>query len=146
MRDKGIMENFFRRDGRLNRLRYFKRVLVINLIMIIIFTAIFIFSPGSSLDDISPAENMWLNIIDLILFVPWFCLMTRRLHDMNKNETLAWVVVALEVLTLNSSLSDPLFAVENIPDLIQLLILFYMFLIPGTKGRNKYGADPLGQH
>ena len=75
VRDEGFEENFFKTEGRLNRLRYFKRVLVID-----IFTAILsailegIAGEGSSVEYL-------VTFIDIATLPMLYTLDVRRLHD-----------------------------------------------------------------
>ena len=145
-KDSGIIENFFKRDGRLNRWRYFKRLFLLNFVafFILIVGSIFLGNPGS--DNISTTESIWLKVVVLFELVPQFCIMTRRLHDMDNDETLAYVIVALNVLNIVlfdyfSSGSPSTF--ETLLGAIQLLIGLYIMFGHGTKGLNKYGEDPL---
>ena len=80
----------------------------------------FIFLGNSSSDNISTSESIWFKVIALFELVAQFSLMNRRLHDMGNDETLAYVIVAL-----------------NVVNVIALYILFDN----GTKGLNKYDAD-----
>ena len=146
VKDSGIIENFFKRDGRLNRWRYFKRFFLLNLAVFFILTVGLTFLGNPDPDNISTAENIWLKVIVLLALVPQFFLMARRLHDMDKGETLAYVTVALNVVnTINldyvSSGSPSI--LERLLGAIQILVELYILLVPGTKGANKYGADPL---
>ena len=151
--DKGIYENFLRRDGRLNRLRYFKRIVLIGIIDAIIGAVI----GAVASDDFGQLSTMGdiLDKIFAILFlIPQFCLMIRRLHDMNKGNTLAYVNVILGVVSLflvehmvaSISSGEPLMVESTIAGVFliaQVVISLYILFCPGTKGDNNYGSDPL---
>ena len=92
VRDEGFEENFFKTEGRLNRLRYFKRVLVID-----IFTAILsailegIAGEGSSVEYL-------VTFIDIVTLPMLYTLDVRRLHDMGKSEAMAQQVLVLSAV------------------------------------------------
>ena len=87
--DETVEEMFLKRDGRLNRLRYFKRSMVIFL---------------------------------------------------------ASMIINIPVITICSddfgNLSPSVFL--SIVYLVNVVIFLYLLFASGTKGENKYGADPLG--
>ena len=147
VKDNGIAENFFRRNGRLNRWRYFKRtaLLVVSEIMILTFWVAFF--EFTSLDSkISSGEDIFIKFIGLIFIIPQFCLMVRRLQDMNKNEKIAYLYVTFQiwaVATLDFSDYNEPTLLENLVGIIQFLLLLYTLLFVGTRGNNKYGEDPL---
>lgn len=143
--DNGIAENFFRRDGRLNRWRFFKRGILIGLIESVLISVILIISTDS-FGQVSTMGNILFKVVCFAGLVPYFCLVTRRLHDLNKNETLAYVYVFLSALTTLfidlSAMSEPS-ALQNIISLLGAIIGIYLLFFPGTKGDNQYGSDPL---
>ena len=146
VKDEGIFENFFRRDGRLNRWRYFKRNLVIFFVAMIILLGIIIVDVNA-LGHLSSFGNNAVKIFSAAVQVPIFCLMVRRLHDMNKNETLAYVAIGLSLAgTLfqgNDFLVTEPSTLENLLNVVSGFINLYILLCPGTHGVNQYGADPL---
>lgn len=146
VKDEGIFENFFRRDGRLNRWRYFKRNLVIFFVAMIILFGIIIVDVNA-LGHLSSFGNNAVKFFSAAVQVPIFCLMVRRLHDMNKNETLAYVAIGLSLAgTLfqgNDFLVTEPSTLENLLNVVSGFINLYILLCPGTHGVNQYGADPL---
>jgi uncharacterized membrane protein YhaH (DUF805 family) len=144
--DNGIVENFFRRDGRLNRLRYFKRILFVGIIGFALVSAIYALE-GDMLGRLSPMGDILFKVVCIVMLFPYFCLMSRRLHDMNKGDTLAYVYVALGVLAAILMDTTVLLAESSILQIIangvQLVIAIYAFFCSGTKGDNDYGSDPL---
>lgn len=143
--DNGFAENFLRRDGRLNRWRYFKRCLAIGLIECVLITAIFIMTMNA-LGQLSTMGNILFKGVCLAGFFPYFCLATRRLHDMNKSETLAYVLVglgAVSTLLLDGANMDEQSFLQNIVSTVSGVLGLYVLLCPGTHGDNQYGSDPL---
>lgn len=151
--DNGIYENVLRRDGRLNRLRYFKRIVLIGIIDIIIGAVIGAVA-SDDFGQLSTMGDILNKIVAIIFLIPQFCLMVRRLQDMNKGSTLAYVDVILGVVSLfllehmvASILSgEPLMVESTIAGvclIAQVVISLYMLFCPGTKGDNDYGSDPL---
>lgn len=145
--DKTIQEMFLKMTGRLNRLRYFKRVIVVALVSLVVsFPILMIFI--DDLGNITPFGNIISAIINLAVFIPIYCLDVRRLHDLDKDETLAKISLGLGVVGTIMGMSNDdlssLSAVEMIIYGIGSVIGLYILLAPGTKGENKYGPDPLG--
>ena len=144
--DNGIVENFLRRDGRLNRWRYFKRCTLLGLVEFVIFVAIFIMDMNA-LGQLSSFGNIALKLVLAVGQIPFFCLMTRRLHDCGRDEKLAYASLALNAIIIiltnyNNLIVEPsLF--ENIITALAGVIGIYALFCPGTKGDNQYGEDPL---
>ena len=113
--DKGIKEMFFRSDGRLNRMRYFLRSMVLGIIMLVIDFVAYLIDPdfGAIVMSFLPLAFMPSSVM----------LNIRRLHDLNYS---GW------------------FAIIAFIPIINLAIGLMLTFIPGTPGPNKYGADPLG--
>ena len=140
MNDKTIPEIFFKREGRLNRLRYLKRNLVIGLVSgIIMFIVGLIFS--DSMGTLSTAGNVIFFIVMLAMLVPSYCLMVRRLHDMDRDELLAKVYIGGCVA--NHFLSFVLHYDFMPLSIVLVIVALYILFVPGTYGANKYGANPL---
>ena len=144
--DSGIVENFFRRDGRLNRLRYFKRNVVLFVVELIILTVITTVGTND-LDEFSQGSLIVFRVFYIAGLIPFCCLMIRRLHDLDMNETLAYVFFALSFVTVFIDGKDMLkvepSSLENALDTVACIINLYTLFWPGTNGDNSYGSDPL---
>ena len=145
--DSGIYENFFKRDGRLNRWRYFKRSVVIGFVDLIILMVIF-FTDVNALGQLSTLGNAAVKAVVLIFQLPFYCLMVRRLHDIDHSEKLAQLSLAMSIATvfftdysINAAANQSL--IESIIVLVNGVIGFYVLFRSGTKGANQYGEDPL---
>ena len=139
-----MFEMFFRRSGRLNRLRYFKCSMVVFLIaMIVELPVAIIFSDDSF--NLSSFGNMLVMIINLVAQIPLYCLDVRRLHDMDKDETLAKILLIIGVIVAIVPVDDLYYAPPPmiVVYLVGTVLGLYVLFTPGTKGENKYGADPL---
>ena len=148
--DSSIVDEFFKSGGRINRQRYFLRTLVVITVCLLLGSIPFV---GAVIAGIA---GCWSH----------YCLETKRLHDLNKGNTLAIIrlifsVVAIPILIsvafssiLNNEPSIPNIFDEN--DFLGMLFLamvaglpiywmmsLYLLLTSGTVGTNKYGADPL---
>ena len=75
--DKSIAEMFLTTNGRLNRLRYFKRVLVLGVVATVLAFAIVTATMEPSGDDISTLGYVLFAVMCLIFAVPHFMLMIR---------------------------------------------------------------------
>ena len=140
-----MFEMFFRQSGRLNRLRYFKRVLVIFLISLVVTIPVMvIFSDGAG--NVSSFGNIIVTLINLAILIPCYCLDVRRLHDMDKDETLAKILLILGIIVAIVPVDDLYYAPPPmiVVYLVGTVLGLYVLFTPGTKGENKYGADPLG--
>lgn len=142
--DSGIAEILLKRTGRLNRLRYFKRTFSVNFIgtiLVALLLALFTTSSGALTGFGRVVVTALLIVGELICY----CLNVRRLHDLNHGETLAYVVLAIGIV---SDLMSPNIFVEStfnmLETFVDVSIGLYMLFCPGTHGENKYGADPLG--
>mgnify|MGYP002622180138 CR=1 FL=1 len=140
MNDKTIPEIFFKREGRLNRLRYLKRNLVVGLVSgLITFVVGLIFS--DNVGNVTTAGNVIFFIIMLLVLVPSYCLMVRRLHDMDRDELLAKVYIGgCAASYFLSFVLDYQFMPLSI---VLVIVALYVLFVPGTNGANKYGANPL---
>ena len=144
VRDEGFEENFFKTEGRLNRLRYFKRVVVID-----IFTAILsailegIAGEGSSVEYL-------VTFIDIVTLPMLYTLDVRRLHDMGKSEAMAQQVLVLSAVLYIASnfieaydVSSPWCMTLIAMSLLWCVYNIYFLFAEGNRGSNSYGPDPL---
>ena len=120
--DCELWENLFKVNGRLNRLRYFKRsigIFFLYIILLIASIAIFI-DPSSG--DVT-ATGIILSVVLSILFpIGSICLTIRRLHDLNLT---GWLCLLTTIPAVNTA------------------FWIYTTFAPGTFGANQYGGDPL---
>ena len=145
--DKTPQEIFLRKDGRLNRLRYFKRILLLGVVEIVavVVCALSFIDPWG---NISSFGDFLTFMISLLATYPTYCLTIRRLHDLGKDDIIAVVYCLLTLVALKffyrnpNSLEFPTWLI--IDYVLQTGITLYLFLMPGVRGKNKYGADPLG--
>lgn len=157
VKDKGFVENFLKRDGRLNRWRYFKRlvalfliselvIIVAGTITIIIFY--FLMPDASFWNNDAEIRNyaiIFAQGVCLLMTPAYFCLMVRRLHDLNRGEAIAYWLTAVScanILGLDLGQREDSI-LENILQLIHLGFTIYLLFFRGTKGNNQYGSDPL---
>ena len=145
--DIGIVENFFKRDGRLNRWRYFKRSVALGFVDLIFLMMIF-FTDVNALGELSTFGNAMVKAVVLIFQLPFYCLMVRRLHDIDHSEKLAQLSLAMSIATvfftdynINAPANQSL--IESIIVLVNGAIGLYVLFRHGTKGANQYGEDPL---
>ena len=143
--DSGLYENFLRRDGRLNRWRYFKRITLLAVVETLIAMVVFIMNMNA-LGQLSSSGETVFKLLLAVGQIPFLCLMIRRLHDCDKDEKLAYVSLALNALTIiltdYKTLAEPS-SFENAVTIFAGLIGLYVLLCPGTHGENQYGEDPL---
>lgn len=153
--DRGWKENFFNPNGkRLNRLRYFKRVVLTQLIL-------------GGLGNVGYALIISGNNLGYVMYLSCsilqisilYCLSVRRLHDLDKAELLAQINAGISIVSVIVSLFYPInnlvekmsYGITSSPvGIMSCLLILYVFLfsaylifVKGTVGENRYGSDPL---
>ena len=139
-----ISEMFFKSNGRLNRLRYFKRRLVLGILLYV-----FIYLGYRVIGYEFGQENFYAStyntVVSLIFVIPTYLLNVRRLQDMNRGRTLAVVyailtsvMAFLDFTGINYMLYISLILVTMV-----FMISGYMLIAPGTNGKNRYGLSPI---
>ena len=136
--DDGIIENFFKLHGRLNRKKFIKRSFAITglgILCLFPFFAMF-----DRLEQIDGAAT----VIGLFCWISTYCITARRLEDLGYGPGAAILVVIVGILC---QVLDE----ESYAHLIkwlsygQLGFWFYCAIKKGTTGKNQYGEDPLQQ-
>ncbi|MBR2519568.1 MAG: DUF805 domain-containing protein [Selenomonadaceae bacterium] len=117
-----IFNEIFRTDGRLNRLRYLKYMILLALVAgvstFVMSSMLTLFTGDPNSPPVMLVTLMWA----LIAGAGNVMLMIRRLHDLGKHGML-WLIALIPVLGLIFSI--------------------YLFCAPGQVGWNQFGADPL---
>lgn len=139
-----ISQMFFKSYGRLNRLRYFKRKLVLGVLLyVLIFLGYKVLGYQFGQDNSQAA--IYNTFVSLIFVVPNFFLNVRRLQDMNKGKLLAViyaiitsVMAFLDFTGINYMLYFSLFLATAV-----FFIGGYMLISPGTNGNNRFGESPI---
>lgn len=160
--DEGFVEHFLngQNGSRLNRWRYFKRdfcvLFVSGLVNMMIFST---FSDSS--DKLTTVGNVCFFVVSAIVLFFEYNLDVRRLKDLGRGPLLAkinffigFAQIQLQ-LKKNMDFSDiiamaaygnhdgVLFALIAIM-LVWFGIILYLMFVPGDRGPNQYGPDPLG--
>ncbi len=116
---------------------------VIVIEMIVILLAFMLFT--NSYGQLSGPGSLVVAAILIGGQVIYYCLNVRRLHDLNKDETLAYILLGLGLISaLSSSDVFDMSAFERLSYCVETLGSLYLLFAPGTHGENNYGADPLG--
>nr|WP_303657281.1 DUF805 domain-containing protein [Asticcacaulis aquaticus] len=143
--------------GRLNRLTYFANSAGINIAAFALLMIVGAFADSLFNDLTAPAGialTIGVILIYSLLNYLWFCLVAKRLHDLGLS---AWLGLVLFIdygpwlLSMTIGLFDllPLAFYEFYESLSQVTTWFNLaaglclLLIPGKKGDNRYGPDPL---
>ena len=117
-----IFNEIFTTDGRLNRLRYLKYMVILALIGIggtFVTSCMATFLTGSHESSlVTIVTGIW----GIVATVGNVMLVIRRLHDLDKS---GW------------------FALITIIPVVGFIFSIYLFFAPGTVGYNRFGADPL---
>ena len=117
-----FLSQVYTTNGRLNRLRYFKYQLILALVSALIAFVLGFAGGLLSGNPESVLVTVPTGICSLVASIGGIMLSIRRLHDLNKS---GW------------------FLLLSLVPLINIIFAFYMWLAPGTNGRNNYGEDPL---
>ena len=133
--DEGMIENFFKLHGRLNRKRFIKRSLALAGLG---FPCIFL--PFAVLGD-TLSFDVLSRIIAFVFQIANYCIAARRLEDLGYGPGAARLILIVGIISL------------PIDDEYVLRILSYgqsgfwlcCAIKKGTVGKNQYGEDPLQQ-
>ena len=118
----GIQEKYFTTHGRLNRWPYFVRGSILSIVAFLIdlvITLSVLFTGGGAAKQFVFGL---LNCVEILLIIPGFMLIIRRLHDLNHSGW--WSLLAF------------------VP-LVNFILAIYLTFFRGTVGENRFGADPL---
>ena len=140
-----LSEMFFKSNGRLNRMRYFKRKLVLGILLTMLLHLGYRFFGYEFGQVTTPYAAIYNTIVSLVFIVPNYCLSVRRLQDMNKGKTLAIIYAILSAIMafLDFTGVNYMFYILLILATATLAIGVYMLISPGTYGKNRYGASPI---
>jgi len=124
-------------DGRINRLKYFCRLLYLNLMFVF---AIALCDYVGTIQSVVTGYIFLGIVVCFSLAILWQLVMTyvKRLHDLEWNGWLAVLIVFYPIVNFfgNAVLN---LIVSVVVGILSLILLFKR----GTKGVNKYGKDPL---
>ncbi|MDC7677598.1 DUF805 domain-containing protein [Asticcacaulis machinosus] len=136
-------------QGRMNRQPYFFYLIYANAIH----------SLGQWLAEMAANFHPYLGIfalafwalLSILLLWSIFNATAQRLHDLNFPAFPAGAVLLLLPITIAQNMpvissipyGNQIMATINYSPIVIILSLFVLCLIPGTKGPNKYGSDPL---
>ena len=144
--EETIFEQFLNQEGRLNRWRYFKRIFVLAVVGFVLSVVIgMVFLKEGEL--INSAVSIASTVVGLILLYPHYCLILRRMKDLDKPLWLAKLGVGLSGVSMIFFNYDPAMAKSALGMLLALvggILGLYFLFFKGTKGDNQYGPDPLG--
>lgn len=149
--DQGWREMFFRWDNRLNRKRFFMRLMLLQSLMLLCSFLLLLVFPK----DIAQFATM---IVVLIWMVPMLMLGLRRCHDLGHS---GWFLIKTIIPVLGMmwlikyflsnrdddtpALSSTFFVVAIGLPFVSILVWIYLMCAEGMRGENEYGPDPLGQ-
>ncbi len=144
---KTCFQKIFTIDGRASRSEYWWFALFIAIINVLLNPFLSNFPPL-----ISPFLNLW----EIIIFIPLICVTTRRLHDINVS---GWWQLCYYLFSISSLPFVPLYETalsENSGFLFIGGVIFTIVMViliaalvclckKGTAGDNRFGADPLAE-
>ena len=139
-----LFEKFFTATGRIGRMTFFKRTLIIGLIE---FLILFCIGIVSSIYEVAGTETpMWINALNAVVIfaalIPGYFLNTKRLHDIGKDSTLAKIFLGVGILSaIHTVAIAPV--LMSIPLMIENVVLigftFYLLFTKGDENANEYG-------
>ena len=138
--DSTIQDMFLKTTGRLNRLRYFKRNVVVVLVAFIAF-----FLGAASLNSYD--FNTFIKITSILLMPFIYCLNVRRLQDMNYDNKLAIVLLVIQGIQISEMdmMRYTSSLVGSVTSIISMIVSLFLLFKDGTHGTNNYGDDPLNR-
>lgn len=144
--EETIFEQFLNQEGRLNRWRYFKRIFVLGLVEVVINAVMGIFLMNEGKVPTTPSHFAYI-VVGLIFLYPQFCLVLRRVKDMDKPLWLAKLSVVFSGVCIVCFNYDVTLAASPLGQGLAIasgVLGLYILFAKGTKGDNQYGPDPLG--
>lgn len=142
--ETSFTQKFFSFSGRLNRLAYFLRYLVsLAIFLVVLFVCAFLIA---ALGPLGMIFSIPIIVVCVVFIVVSISLTVRRLHDMNFSGWWYLVILGLGLISggVEGVQGNPS-AISMIINLISLVISLVILFYPGTKGPNRFGADPLGR-
>jgi len=139
-----ITEMFFKAHGRLNRLRYFKRRVVLGcLLYALLYLGYRVL--GYEFGQTTIYASMYNTVVSLIFVIPTYFLNVRRLQDMNRGKTIAvvYAIITSIMAFMDFTGVNWLLYVALIFVTVVFMLSGYMLVVPGTQGNNRYGASPV---
>ncbi|MBI2253744.1 MAG: DUF805 domain-containing protein [Proteobacteria bacterium] len=121
-------------QGRLARLPYFGYSLLLGVLY---------FAVVAVLGMVLGVAGLFIGVaLYLVLVLPFYNLMAKRLQDFGKPGKYAWGVIAIGVLGMLLSMSASMTGIGSLFSLLQLLLALLILFLPGTAGENEYGPQP----
>ncbi|MBR2215538.1 MAG: DUF805 domain-containing protein [Selenomonadaceae bacterium] len=138
-------ELLMKREGRINRLRYFKRNL---LVLLIVFVEFLLAAIAFSEENGGTARQMDIAYIIILIFGNYlmYCLDLRRMYDLGlaRAKELALGLFVLSVIHVGINFSplaeNPLATALSV---VSSAACLYLLFAKGETGANQYGPDPL---
>ena len=127
-------KTMFNSDGRMGRLEYIVKLLLLKLFCYAVFSIF-----GELVEGVVQ-KIILVSTLGLFYFVMLSILITKRLHDMNLSP---WSIFIASILI---GMSFPLFELETFLNIVSVIYVFFFVIIltfyPGSKSENKYGIKP----
>lgn len=156
LNDVGIVENFFSFKGRLNRLRYFKRLLILEIIFYVVELLVRELFGDPFFGYLDTGGQIVFFLITMIYGASFLCLSFRRLldiKDLRKAALPITGVLALMILIIACSANVRLEALFDsradtfytIAAAVRGLAELVLLVLPGMVGPNEFGPDRVVQ-
>lgn len=135
-KEETLKEMFIGMTGRLNRFKFFYRSILVYILQTALLLTLF--------DKDTPGAMLAIFFVLIWGAISYYSLMTRRLHDIDKDDTLAKGFMGIYAVSMVLVLVfDITAAMYSIFWVVQLGVWMYLIFAKGTVGANKYGSDPL---
>lgn len=139
-----ITQMFFKANGRLNRLRYFKRKIVLGVLLyVLIYLGYKVLGYEYGQENFHAAT--YNTVVSLLFVIPNYFLNVRRLQDMNKGKLLAviYAIITSVMAFLDFTGINYMLYFSLILATLVFMIGGYMLISPGTNGKNRFGESPI---
>lgn len=141
-----LQEKFFTTTGRIDRLTFFKRLMMlIGAGFLLTFISAIITIPieySLGIQD-SMLSNIAMCGVMLATFFPEYCLTTKRLHDIGQDETLAKIFIGIGILELGltfAAVGTTIYLIAEALSVVSLIFTIYLLFKKGDNNANEYGA------
>lgn len=134
---QGVLASMTNGRGRLNRLAYLGRCILLGAISFVLFFIAYSMA----------GDGVVLKAVGILLLVPGFFLNQQRLHDIGR---WMWIAPLYAALSAVQVLTTNYLDIENESSLTPLTIALmvmaiFLLLTKGQSGENEYGPDPLAK-
>lgn len=140
-----VADLWFSFRGRISRKSYWLNCVILIATLIGVMTAV-VYASGESYNGGMWSQRLKLlyTIATLPFYWPTLALFMKRLHDFEQG----WEIFSIVMLTTAAQIALDISGAESAAMWVALLLLVFVTaagVVPGTRGPNKYGPDPIAR-